>query len=555
MAANESMNMPIKERKPVSPLLIILGLLSLCSIFVIALICGGLFWVMYNPGFLSTLTDPTEDIVQEISSDPNWVLRMEDEFVSNIYGWNMESSTEDTVRLKRTMENGKFIWDFRAKSEWSFWNWPNMEMFDDFVAAMELQHSDGPRADWYGIVFRISEGDFYCFMVDEYGSFGAWMFYQDEYKPLISGNRPFLIKPGEINRIAVKAIGSKFSFYINQKLVAYAEDNTLSLGHVGMILHPSGNPQNSTETTEPNGNSQSEPEWQQSRFEIEKLNIWVPKNSDQVRINDFLLLTPQPGRLVYMSYDDIYTIDTDGKNPTNLTRNPRKDYSPRWSPDGKQIVFVSERDGNAEIYMMHRDGSGVTRLTENQAWDVSPAWSPDGKKIVFSSNREGGNNLYILDTQTQSMERLTDGQHDIFPDWSPKGDLIIYQSERQGKLDIYVIDVKTKIEKRLTSGAPYSVARPVWSPDGLSYLYESVLSYKDQVGIAITEYPNMNFEKVIDPVGVNIWPTWSPDGAQIAFTSYLDGQRDIYIVSRDGKLLYRVTNDAAIEGMVDWTAE
>ena len=73
--------------------------------------------------------------------------------------------------------------------------------------------------------------------------------------------------------------------------------------------------------------------------------------------------------------------------------------------------------------------------------------------------------------------------------------------------------------------------------------------------MTISNYPNTQIEVVVDTVNVNVRPAWSPDGNQIAFVSYRNGESDIYIISRDGKSIYRVTNDSGIEAMVDWAAE
>lgn len=472
----------------------------------------------------------------------------------------MSPTDMDTVQLKKTMGSGKFVWDFHATKGWNFWDWPKTENINDFVAATELQHTAGPRADQYGIAFRISDGNFYIFQVNEYGRYEVLLFYQDKYKSLLSGSRAFVIKPGEINQVAVKAVGSKFAFYINQQLVGQAEDSTLPTGQVGIILSPSGSSQNPLRMSSSNDNSQSKAEWQQSTFEIENFKIWVPKDSKQAGSTSLSLLNPEPGYLVYMSSQnnnaEIYSSDTTGKNQVNLTNSPGDDYWPRWSPDGKQIVFVSKRDGNAEIYVMNRDGSGATRLTNDPAYDDEPTWSPDGKQIAFTSNRDGGYNLYIMDLKTKSVEALTHVNFVAFPDWSPDGTSILYETDSSKNQYLAVFDLKTKKEKRITSNNSTSYTKPVWSPDGLSFVCENAVSYeKDQVGISIGEYPNGLFESVIEPVGINLQPTWSPNGSQIAFVSYRYGQRDIYIVSKDGKSIYRVTNDTAIEGMVDWTAE
>lgn len=79
-----------------------------------------------------------------------------------------------------------------------------------------------------------------------------------------------------------------------------------------------------------------------------------------------------------------------------LTHRPRSDASPSVSPDGKRIAFASNTDGNWEIYVMNRDGSGLLRLTRNAADDGTPQFSKDGSKIIFSSNRSGKSALYEI---------------------------------------------------------------------------------------------------------------------------------------------------------------
>src|SRR5690606_30395331 len=86
---------------------------------------------------------------------------------------------------------------------------------------------------------------------------------------------------------------------------------------------------------------------------------------------------------------EIFIINPDGSNVTQLTNSLASDRYPVWSPDGTRIAFMSDRDGNDEIYVMNADGSNVIRLTNNNAYDGMPAWSPDGSQIAFVSDRHG----------------------------------------------------------------------------------------------------------------------------------------------------------------------
>jgi TolB protein len=150
-------------------------------------------------------------------------------------------------------------------------------------------------------------------------------------------------------------------------------------------------------------------------------------------------------RLLFVSTRDgnpeLYAADADGKNVTRLTSEVAADHQPDWSPDGKSIAFTSGRAGNFEVYVMNADGTGVKRLTDHPAIDAWPVWSPDGKKIAFASNRDGNFEVYVMNADGSGLTNLTRHEaQDNFPEWSPDGKKIAFVSDRDGGSDVYVID-------------------------------------------------------------------------------------------------------------------
>jgi dipeptidyl aminopeptidase/acylaminoacyl peptidase len=141
---------------------------------------------------------------------------------------------------------------------------------------------------------------------------------------------------------------------------------------------------------------------------------------------------------------ELFFINADGSGLRRLTFTKGMDGDGRLSPDGRQIVFASYRNGGRDIYLMDSDGSNERQLTRNSADDINPAWSPDGRWIVFASNRSSNltmssvYNLYTMSADGSNQCQLTQGEHSEWePVWSPDGQWIAYVSWLQG--EVYLV--------------------------------------------------------------------------------------------------------------------
>jgi Tol biopolymer transport system component/DNA-binding winged helix-turn-helix (wHTH) protein len=139
--------------------------------------------------------------------------------------------------------------------------------------------------------------------------------------------------------------------------------------------------------------------------------------------------------------------------------------SPRYSPDGKRIAFVSNRSGSDEIWVCGGDGENPIRLTSFRGpLAGSPSWSPDGKQIVFDCRPEGNADIYVVSAEGGQPRRLTsDPAEDIVPSWSRDGRWIYFTSNRTGRLQIWKMPAGGGEAAQMTRQGGFE---PMESPDG-----------------------------------------------------------------------------------------
>ncbi len=185
-----------------------------------------------------------------------------------------------------------------------------------------------------------------------------------------------------------------------------------------------------------------------------------------------------------------------------------------------KIVFVSDRDGNAEIYSCNPDGSNISRLTNNAATDDEPAWSPDGSHIAFVSDRTGHREIYIMNADGSNVVRRTfSGSYTRNPAWSPDGARIAYSSSSNGGANISVVGAMSGSPSLLFE-TPGRIAAPSWSPDGTKLvLVSDSYAYDFVWDIFTINADGTNFTALTDDMFDHfdyVSPRWSPSGTKIA---------------------------------------
>jgi TolB protein len=140
--------------------------------------------------------------------------------------------------------------------------------------------------------------------------------------------------------------------------------------------------------------------------------------------------------------------------------------SPTFSPDGRQVAFVSTRPGLPQIYVMAADGTGQ-ELFAPFDWGVTgsshaPEWSPDGTRVAFHRDVQGSPQIFIMDARSRAVRQLTSAGRNEDPTWAPDGRHIAFISMRTGRRQIWVIDVETGRVRQLTTVRDARL--PAWSP-------------------------------------------------------------------------------------------
>jgi len=244
-----------------------------------------------------------------------------------------------------------------------------------------------------------------------------------------------------------------------------------------------------------------------------------------------------PGKRQYQ----LTIADSDGYRPKVMKRSTAPILSPAWSPDGKQLAYVSFEKGHAAVFVQRiRDGKSVV-AANYPGINGAPAWSPDGSRLAMTLSRDGNSEIYILHLKSRRLQRLTRNTAiDTEPAWSPDGRSLIFTSDRGGKPQIYRVAVAGGSVKRITFAGRYN-ARASWSPDGKKLVMVTDQGQGAGYQVATLELATKTLT-ILSDGRLDESPSFAPNGSMILYAAQLARRGVLHEVSADGRVTQALTS-------------
>lgn len=257
-------------------------------------------------------------------------------------------------------------------------------------------------------------------------------------------------------------------------------------------------------------------------------------------------LTGEPGafdtRIAYVTVEQrgsgqrrflLQVADADGYDPVTVLDSGEPIMSPAWSPDGKQLAYVSFEKRRSMVYVQTLADGSRKRLADFRGLNSAPAWSPDGKRLALVLSRDGNPEIYILSPRSRQLRRLTHHHAiDTEPAWSPNGRHIVFTSDRSGKPQIYRISAGGGKPQRITFEGEYN-ARASYAADGQSITLVSATKGRYRIAVL---HLRRNTMHVLTKATLDESPSFAPNGRMILYATEQGGRGVLAAVSADGRV-------------------
>jgi len=273
------------------------------------------------------------------------------------------------------------------------------------------------------------------------------------------------------------------------------------------------------------------------------------------RIADLIYerLTGSPGvaatRIAYVTSDrnpggqwgdrqvKLEVADADGHNPQTIVSSRDPIMSPAWSPNGRQLAYVSFENRRTAIYLQELATGRRERIAGFKGINGSPAWSPDGRSLAMTLSKGSNPDIYVLDLVSRNLRQVTDHfAIDTEPAWSPDGSHIIFTSDRGGNPQIYRIPAAGGAATRVTFENDYN-GRASYAPDGRSILCVTRIDGGFRIGLLGLSTGTM---RSLSNGRLDESPSFAPNGIMVIYATHQGGQGILAAVSADGSVSQRL---------------
>jgi len=235
---------------------------------------------------------------------------------------------------------------------------------------------------------------------------------------------------------------------------------------------------------------------------------------------------------------ELRVADADGQNPHTVMRSNESVISPKFSPDGSQIAYVSFEDRKPVVYVQSLQNGHRRKLAAFKGSNSAPAWTTDGRRLAVVLTRDGASQIYMINADGGGLTRLTRGGNiDTEPVFSPDGQTVYFTSDRGGSPQIYRMAASGGEAKRVTFNGSYNVS-PAISPDGRYLIYIS----RDGGRFSVTLQELASGQtRVLTDTARDESPSFAPNGQAVLYATVQGGQGILGTVSLDGKTHARLS--------------